>query len=69
MNRWMWTPEQWSEIVRCARSATECRRGARAARTLVRCGGEYLPKALELEATARRRERRVRVLASQWGVL
>lgn len=67
---WMWTPEQWAEIVRCARQSHAYRGCAKSDRWIKKLGiADRAANPLMWERRARRDERRILFLASQWGVL
>ena len=68
---WMWTPEQWTEIVRCSRESVAMRQKAASelpARRTVKDQVHWLhADARELHRKARSRERRVLSLLHMWA--
>lgn len=66
---WMWTVEQWREIVDCARKATACRQKARIDREMHRKSAArwLMSDARSAERSARGYERRVVGLLRVWS--
>jgi hypothetical protein len=66
---WMWTDEQWAEIVRCARTAVAIRQKTRIDRAMFRTSRArwLLADAMRGERGARAYERRVISLLHAWA--